>query len=240
MISGPLTICCADAHCSFATDSEIFVNAPRPDVKNLPHYCAELITANTTSRNRVLDLGCAVGGSSFHLAHDFGEVIGVDYSDEFIRAATLMQQQGALPYQRKDSGTKFSSLTAAVDASIDRTRVRFEQGDACAMPLHLSGFDAVLMANVLCRLPDPEAALERMQGSNALVKPGGTLVMTTPLSWLEEYTPPARWLNGIRDIARILTDFELLHQEQVPFVIREHARKFEYIVTEASVWRRKT
>ena len=220
-------------------DSSIFAHASRPAVENLPHYCAELILRHTKGRSRVLDVGCAVGGSSFHLARVFQQVIGVDYSDEFIRAATYLQQHGAMPYQRKDSGTHATQLTANVDAAIDRSRVRFEQGDACALPLHLSGFDAVLLANVLCRLSDPEAALARMQGSNALVKPGGTLVMTTPLSWLEEYTPPARWLNGIADIARILTDFELIHQAQVPFVIREHARKFEYIVTEASVWRRK-
>jgi hypothetical protein len=29
----------------------------------------------------------------------------------------------------------------------------------------------------------------------------------------------------------------LIHQEEVPFMIREHRRKFEYIVTCATVWR---
>jgi SAM-dependent methyltransferase len=117
--------------------------------------------------------------------------------------------------------------------------VRFEQGDACALPLYLSGFDAVLMANVLCRLPDPRACLERMQGTHALVKPGGVLVMTTPLSWLEEYTAPARWMDGLDAIAAVLSDFELVESCELPFVIREHRRKFEYIITQASVWKRR-
>ena len=45
--------------------------------------------------------------------------------------------------------------------------------DACAMPVTLGSFDAVLAANLLCRLPDPLAFLLRLGGADALVKPGG-------------------------------------------------------------------
>jgi hypothetical protein len=72
-----------------------------------------------------------------------------------------------------------------------------------------------------------------------LVKRGGVLVMTTPLSWLPEYTHPSRWMSGLDAVKPHLSEFELLHQEELPFMIREHRRKFEYIITQASVWRRK-
>lgn len=36
-----------------------------------------------------LDLGCAVGGSSFALARAFQSVVGVDSSDHFIKAAQV-------------------------------------------------------------------------------------------------------------------------------------------------------
>jgi hypothetical protein len=33
-----------------------------------------------------------------------------------------------------------------------------------------------------------------------LVKPGGQLFITTPFTWLDEYTPPANWLgDGAQD-----------------------------------------
>ena len=35
------------------------------------------------------------------------------------------------------------------------------QGDACALDANLGPFDAVLVANLLCRLPDPAAFLGR-------------------------------------------------------------------------------
>ncbi len=176
---------------------------------------------------------------SFEMAKVFEEVIGIDYSEEFIAAAQRLQREGSFAYHRKDSGAVRTPLLAEVDPAINRQRLRFEQGDACALPLHLHGFEAVLMANLLCRLPDPVACLERLQGVNALVKPGGIVVMTTPFSWLEEYTPRDKWLDSIDGVQAVLTEFELLHSEELPFMIREHRRKFEYIITQASVWRRK-
>ena len=213
--------------------------APRPQVVHLPIACAELVKKYATKKDRALDIGCAVGRSTFEMARHFKEVIGIDYSREFIQAASALQHTREHAYWRKDSGAEGVTLTATVDPAIDCARVRFEQGDACDLPLHHKGFDAVLMANVLCRLPEPVACLERMQGANALVAHGGILVMTTPFSWLEEYTPKSRWLDGIKGVKNILTEFELLHQEELPFMIREHRRRFEYIITHASVWRRK-
>jgi 5-histidylcysteine sulfoxide synthase/putative 4-mercaptohistidine N1-methyltranferase len=210
-----------------------------PQVVDLPIACFQLVQRFTTGTDRVLDLGCAVGRAAFELARHFKEVIGIDYSRKFIDAARHLQQYGTLDYYRKDQGMQGTSLKAIVDPSIDRTRIRFSVGDACALPLHLKEFDAVVFANVLCRLPDPAACLQRMQGINGLVKPGGILVMTTPFSWLLNYTPLNKWLNSVDDIANVLNDFDLIYQEELPFIIREHRRKYEYIITLATVWKRR-
>ena len=210
-----------------------------PQAVHLPITCAEIAACYAVQHDRALDLGCAVARSSFEMARQFKEVIGVDYSEEFVAAAQSLQRDGTFAYHRKNSGAENTPLIACVDSAIDRSRLRFEQGDACALPLHLHSFDAVLMANLLCRLPDPIACLERLQGVNALVNPGGVVMMTTPFSWLEEYTPRDQWLNGIEGVSSVLTEFELLHTQELPFLIREHQRKFEYIITQASVWRRR-
>lgn len=227
----------------WGSDEDIWDEVPKaglnwPAAEHLPLKCAALAKEYAKENGLALDLGCAVGRAAFEMARRFREVVGVDYSRAFIEKAKSLQDEGALEYWRKDSGTEGKALTARADAAIDRSRIRFEQGDACALPLYLKDFDAVVMSNVLCRLPDPRACLERMQGKNALVKQGGVLVMTTPFSWLEEYTPREKWLNGLDDVAAVLNEFELLHQEEVPFLIRDHRRRFEYVITLASVWRR--
>ncbi len=226
----------------WGSDKDIWGEVPastQPEVVHLPLKCAALTVQYASEFGRALDLGCAVGRSTFEMALHFTEVVGIDYSREFVDSANILQATGERSYWRKDSGAEGVTLTAKVDPAINRSRVRFEQGDACALPLHLKEFDAVLMANVLCRLPDPAACLERMQSANALVKRGGVLVMTTPFSWLEEYTPKSRWLDGVDGVKKILTEYDLIHQEELPFLIREHRRRFEYIITLASVWRRR-
>jgi 2-polyprenyl-3-methyl-5-hydroxy-6-metoxy-1,4-benzoquinol methylase len=45
--------------------------------------CFDAQPANT---QRALDIGCAVGRSSFELARNFKEVVGIDFSHRFVLA----------------------------------------------------------------------------------------------------------------------------------------------------------
>ena len=47
---------------------------------------------------RALDIGCAVGGSSFALATQFEEVVGVDFSHAFIDTANAMKTGEPIPF----------------------------------------------------------------------------------------------------------------------------------------------
>jgi len=99
----------------------------------------------------------------------------------------------------------------------------------------------VIACNLICRLPEPARLLRRLP---ELLKPGGQLFMTTPFTWLEAYTPPANWLGeGAEDsfagLRKALEpDFALEAQWDMPFLIREHARKFQYSIAQASRWQR--
>ncbi len=195
---------------------------------------------------RALDLGCAVGRSSFELARRCREVVGVDFSHRFIEAARRLAATGALPYERVDEGALTTPLLARAPEGVERARLRFEPGDAQALPASLGTFDAVLAANLLCRLPEPTRCLAQLPG---LVRPGGWLVISTPATWMEEYTPRDHWLGGLeRDGLRVTTlaglrtalepAFALRETRDLPFLIREHARKYQWSVAQASIWER--
>ncbi len=147
-----------------------------------------------------LDVGCAVGGASFELARHFGAVVGLDASRAFVSAARLMRDRGRLSYRALSEGSVTVTREAVVNERIDRDRVVFREADACDLPASLLGpvgghgrHDAVLAANLLCRLPDPAAFL---RACARLVKPGGILVLTSPYSWIEAWTPREKWLGG--------------------------------------------
>lgn len=184
-----------------------------------------------------LDLGCAVGRSSFELARHCDVVLGIDYSHSFIDAAQALKQ-GSLAYERLDEATLRTALTATAPADCPRERVQFETGDAMNLRADLGSFDLVHGANLLCRLPEPHLLLERLP---ELVKPGGQLLLTTPCTWLEEFTPRGQWPQGstldwLKET--LSTHFDLVKQEDLPFLIREHARKYQWSVALGTRWTR--
>jgi len=197
---------------------------------------------------RALDLGCAVGRSSFELARFCRVVIGIDFSQRFIDAANLLNDRGRMDIEVPVQGDIRRRIAVTPPDGVDRTRVRFRQGDAHALPAEIGSFDVVLAANLLCRMNEPARLLARLP---SLVKPGGHLVLTTPSTWSHIHTPRANWIGGVlREGAPLRTldglrealdrDFELDRRADLPLVIREHERKFEYIVAEATAWRRRS
>ncbi|MGJ8637975.1 MAG: putative 4-mercaptohistidine N1-methyltransferase [Opitutaceae bacterium] len=229
----------------YATAEEQF---PYPfggaDALDFPKRCAleGLNVSSIPAGARALDLGCSVGRSSFELARHCEAVIGIDYSHAFIDAAKRLQQHGVHPATRLDEGSASTQLEVGVDSSIDRSRVSFEQGDAQAIRGDIGQFDVVIACNLICRLPEPLKVLNRLI---ELVKPGGQLFMTTPFTWLEEYTPSENWLgDGAQDSfeglrAALEPMFQLEKRWDMQFLIREHARKFQYSIAQASRWKRQ-
>lgn len=193
---------------------------------------------------RGLDLGCAVGRSTFELARHCAEVIGIDFSPRFIAAAQHLRDHGSLGYQYADEGALEQAGVARVPEEIERERVRFEWGDAHDLRAGLGQFDLLLAANLLDRLREPRRCLAALP---ALVRTGGQLILSTPCTWLPEYTPEPNWLGGFqRDGHPVRTldtlrevlgpDFGLVRTRDLPFLIREHARKYQWSVAQASVW----
>jgi len=199
--------------------------------------------------DKAIDVGCGVGGACFSLARNFGEVTGIDISATFIDAAKQIQKQGAIDYELVVEGELTAPRRAEV-SSAEAARIEFRRADACALPPELHDFDAVLAANLLCRLPSPRAFLSRLGGPRGLVKPGGLVLFASPYSWRERFTTKSAWLGGRDEDGRpvrsfdALTEalgeeFELVHREDIVAVLREHARKFEYVVSDGALWRRK-
>jgi len=198
---------------------------------------------------RALDLGCAVGAASFEFARNSEEVVGIDLSKAFIAACKDLQSTGRANYDVAIQGDRRESIELHLDPSIDRSRVAFSRGDACALPAELENFDLVLLANLLCRVPSPRAVLDRLQGARGLVAPGGLVCLASPYSWMAPYTVKSAWLGGqsikgqeqrSEEVMRGIMekDFDCRFEGTVPLVIPEHQRKFQLIFPHVTVWQR--
>lgn len=223
----------------YASEEEILPWAfgPRESL-NFPVRSVRELWPEGAADGRALDVGCAVGRSSFELSKSCAEVTGIDYSHAFIEAAEEIRTLGALSYQTTEEGRLTSRHVAVPPAGARLERVKFQQGDAMNLREDLGVFDIVHAANLICRLSGPCKFLYRLP---ALVKSGGHLLLTTPCTWLEEFTPAEKMPSGrtfdwLRE--QLTPAFALKRQVDIPFLIREHARKFQWTVAMGTLWQR--
>jgi putative 4-mercaptohistidine N1-methyltranferase len=183
------------------------------------------------------------------LARGFEEVIGIDFSTRFIQHAQGLKESGLLRYTLPVEGEleAFYEVRLA-DFGLEEAaeRVEFWQGDACNLKSHYQGYDLIFAGNLLDRLYDPGKFLESLYGR---LQPGGLLILTSPYTWQETSTPRERWIGGFKRDGENFTTldglreilepgFTLLETEDIPFVIRETARKFQHTIAQMTIWER--
>ena len=222
-------------------------------VANFAKTCAEICLELSRGRatGHALDLGCAVGRASFELARGFDKVTGLDFSSRFFRLAARMQDEGYLRYALPEEGevVSYHELDLAeLGLAGVRDKVQFFQADACNLPDKFTGYDLVLAANLIDRVYSPRRFLA---GIRDRLNPGGLLVISSPYTWLEEYTRKEEWLGGYREAgepvwtlegltAVLAPHFRMLGTPRdVPFVIRETRRKYQHSIAELTVWELK-
>jgi putative 4-mercaptohistidine N1-methyltranferase len=229
----------------YATFTEAAGDLPVPkDAWGFPTRVVTELIDRTSTPHRALDIGCAVGASPFELARSISHVTGIDFSGAFIDAAQALKTTGSLEAKVAFEGKREQAFQAQVPKGIDRGRVHFETGDAMDLRNDIGVFDVVLAANLICRLPQPMRFIERLKD---LIAPGGQLLLATPFSWLAEFTPEENWLGGMgasRPSHEILAEilepaFSLELTKNLPFLIREHSRKFQYGISLGTRWRRR-
>ena len=234
-------------HYGTAEDQLPYSFGPR-DALFYPIRCVSDFLPEIGTVKRALDLGCAVGRSTFELSRWAPEVLGIDLSHRFIAAAKSVQETGRIEIRRREEGELLTHLTRELPADLRRERCRFEIGDAMELPTDLGQFDLVLAANLIDRVQSPGKLLNSF---SMLVRSGGHLILSSPYTWLEEFTPKSAWLGGRYDQAaeggltfdrikeKLLGAFDHRSTKDLPFLIREHARKFQWSVAQATLWQRK-
>ena len=219
-------------------------------VKNFPKACIEKIKPLLNKTNRALDIGCAVGRSSFEMARYFDKVDALDFSTRFILNAINLRDKGKIRYLIDDEG----ELTTLREFRLEElglgdkaNNVEFTQGDACNLKDKYSNYDLIFAGNLIDRLYEPKVFLKDM--IHRLTQ-NGLLVITSPYTWLEEYTEKENWIGGKKINGENYTtldglhecldaDFEFIEKHDVPFIIRETRRKHQLTVAQMTIWRKK-
>jgi putative 4-mercaptohistidine N1-methyltranferase len=219
-------------------------------VPNFAVTCAGLCldAMGDRPKRRALDLGCAVGRTTFELARDFDFVTGLDFSARFIRIATQLQEKGVARYELTEEGEIVSYHEVRLaDLGLDglADKVEFWQADAANLKPQFTKYDLVFAGNLIDRMQSPGRLLESIHERLA---PEGLLVIASPYTWLDSFTTRDNWIGGIRKDGEPYSTLDGLRDrlgdrfrmaadpQDVEFVIRETARKFQHTVSQVTVW----
>ena len=220
-------------------------------VENFAVECAKIASKFSKNKTKALDLGCATGRATFELAKEFDEVQGIDFSARFVQVGAKLRNDGYIAFSTKEEGELVSQKRVSIEElgyENLKDKVTFWQGDACNMKPFFNSFDLVMATNLIDRLYQPRLFLDTI---DKRLNEDGILVITSPYTWQESSTKKEFWLGGYEDensdmiktiesLKNILSDkFELVHTQDVDFVIKETARKYQHTISELSVWKKK-
>src|SRR5499433_3688960 len=108
--------------------------------------------ARINGSDRVLDVGCGIGGPSRYIASKFGcQVTGLDFTAEFVALAAMLAQRTRLA-----------------------GKVAYRQGDALDLPFADASFDIVWSQNAAMNIADRDRLYSEM---HRVLKPGGRLAL---------------------------------------------------------------
>ena len=108
--------------------------------------------AQINGSDRVLDVGCGIGGPSRFLANKFGcQVTGLDFTAEFVALAAMLAQRTRLA-----------------------DKVTYRQGDALDLPFADASFDIVWSQNAAMNIADRDRLYGEMR---RVLVPGGRLAL---------------------------------------------------------------
>ncbi|WP_051343147.1 class I SAM-dependent methyltransferase [Pseudonocardia spinosispora] len=169
--------------------------------------------------DRVLDLGCGVGGASRYLARYFGaQVTGVDQSRDFVDVAQELSARAGL-----------GELT------------RFERASVTSLPFEKESFDSAVMLHVGMNVEDKAALCAEV---SRVLRPGGRFALydVMRLSVEDELTYPVPWasnsgmsfLEQPAEYHRVLTGagFDVEHEADLRELALEQAARLHELAAD--------
>ena len=204
-----------------------------------------------------VDLGCAVGRTSFELAKTVDDlVLGIDLNFTMIRTAALILNEGRVVYPRRRVGISYekTEFRAAFEGA---SKVDFWVCDANSLPFGDETFSLATSLNVLDCVQSPYDHLKEI---GRILKPDGGAVVSAPYDWNVNATPVEAWLGGhsqrsenqgasemmLRSLLSggthpyAIQELELVSEsESVPWTLRLHDRSFMKYLAHLIVLKKK-
>lgn len=200
---------------------------------------------------RILDLNADTGRLAFELAQSFTDVTALDFTARMIRIPIQLQEQGYMRYTTIDEGEILHFREVVLeDFSLDKGKdnILFMQADAMNLKPNYTGYDLIVLPNLLTELNDPILFLQNI---HERLNENGTLVITSDYNWDKQQTPRDKWPGGFKQYGEPVTSLEGITEilsphfitggetQELEIIVRKSSRVSEKRQTQLTVWKKK-
>ena len=197
-------------------------------------------------KGNLLDLGCAVGRSTFWLAEQYNRpVLGLDLNFAMLMHAQEIMRNGRAVYGQREVGTVYR--WKEYEVSFPNTElIDFWVADAMALPLQDQSIGAAISLNVLDCTTSPMSFLTELtriaKEWHSFCPYDWSLSITQFQEWIGGHNSFAEWEGRPEKILRYLLSAQSPHpqlqqakimneQQEIPWRIRVHDRSMmEYLL----------
>ncbi|WP_323659798.1 5-histidylcysteine sulfoxide synthase [Aliarcobacter butzleri] len=179
--------------------------------------------------SKALDLGCCVGRTSFELAKIYDEVLGIDFSANYINIGVKLKLYDFVNYKIKKEDKTFEERAISLkdfDLEKVKDKVSFMQGDACNLKEIYKDFNLIFYSSLIDKLYYPKKFLEDV---SRRINKNGFFVFLSSHNWFNEY------INE----NNLFLEFELLDKIEVSSFIKMKNKNYENKTLLMSIWRKK-
>ena len=206
--------------------SDLFFNISRQQQSSycMDHYCEETARSDAEGVNLsqssvlhcldaalvhipdnplpIIDLGCAVGGTTFHLAQKRNRLtLGVDMNWPLLSIGSRILDDGVISFPKRIIGDRYQRIS--LYASFAGAELcDFWVADATCLPFQDNCFGLAIGFNLLDCVYSAESLLQEIL---RIVAVEGGASLASPLDWGSHATPKKNWICDISDLDKVIT-----------------------------------
>lgn len=157
---------------------------------------------------RVLDLNADTGRLAFELAQSYNDVTALDFTARMIRMPIQLQEKGFMRYVMKEEGELLMYRDVVLsDFGLEKGRgnILFMQADAMNLKPIYTGYDVIVVPNLLEELNNPLLFLSKI---HERLNENGWLIITSTYEWDETRTRRENWPGGFKQDGEPVTSLD--------------------------------
>ena len=200
---------------------------------------------------RILDLNADTGRLAFELAQYYNDITALDFTARMIRMPIQLQEQGFMRYTIKDEGELvFYRDVVLSDFGLEKGKdnILFMQADAMNLKPNFTGYDVIIVPNLLEELQNPKTFLAQI---HERLNENGLLFIASTYEWNEARTKRENWPGGFKQDGEPVTSLDgiklILNKNfdlqgdpiDLNSYLKKSSRTTEVRLSQVTVWRKR-